>query len=160
MFILPKFNFIFKVIIFIWVRLRKVWKSRKSNCESLHRSIWSYYNGEIPEGYHIHHIDEDKSNNAIENLRLIEGREHLRMHMLTPERQSMSRESIKIASEKAKEWHVAPLVHSPMERKIAPYNWQSHYNKRQACTSAPLPPKTSISFHSLHLLLTNDRCVP
>ena len=29
----------------------------------LHRCVWEYYNGEIPKGYHIHHKDNDKSNN-------------------------------------------------------------------------------------------------
>lgn len=35
----------------------------------LHRLIWIYHNGSIPEGYQIDHKDRDKSNNRIENLR-------------------------------------------------------------------------------------------
>lgn len=35
-----------------------------------HRVIWELFNGEIPEGYQIDHIDQDKTNNRIENLRL------------------------------------------------------------------------------------------
>ena len=35
-----------------------------------HRLIWVYLNGEIPEGLEIDHIDGDKTNNRIDNLRL------------------------------------------------------------------------------------------
>lgn len=35
-----------------------------------HRIIWEYFNGEIPKGMTIDHINHDKSDNRIENLRL------------------------------------------------------------------------------------------
>jgi predicted nucleic acid-binding Zn ribbon protein len=34
----------------------------------LHRDIWKFHNGEIPEGHHIHHEDGDFNNNEISNL--------------------------------------------------------------------------------------------
>jgi len=36
----------------------------------LHRMVWIYHNGDISNGMMIDHIDGDKSNNRIENLRL------------------------------------------------------------------------------------------
>ncbi|MFM5231688.1 HNH endonuclease [Aeromonas media] len=36
----------------------------------VHRIIWEIHNGPIPDGYMIDHIDGDRSNNHIENLRL------------------------------------------------------------------------------------------
>ena len=36
--------------------------------ERMHRYVWRYYYGEIPDGYHIHHIDHNKANNDIHNL--------------------------------------------------------------------------------------------
>lgn len=36
-----------------------------------HKVIWQYYNGDIPEGIQINHIDENKTNNAISNLNLM-----------------------------------------------------------------------------------------
>lgn len=35
-----------------------------------HKIIWEMYNGPIPEGMQVDHIDQDKLNNKLENLRL------------------------------------------------------------------------------------------
>lgn len=46
----------------------------------IHRIIWECTNGEIPDGYDIHHIDGNKLNNSIYNLELIEKSKHIREH--------------------------------------------------------------------------------
>lgn len=46
----------------------------------LHRAVYSYYLGDIPIGYDIHHIDENKSNNDVSNLQLLSKREHVAIH--------------------------------------------------------------------------------
>lgn len=46
----------------------------------LHRAVWIYRNGEIPKGFHVHHKDEDKRNNEIENLELLQGSFHCSHH--------------------------------------------------------------------------------
>lgn len=46
----------------------------------LHRAVWEYSNGKIPEGFDIHHEDGDRSNNQIENLRLLPRSEHHAEH--------------------------------------------------------------------------------
>ena len=46
----------------------------------MHVYVWEYYNGPVQDNYHVHHIDGDKSNNNIENLELLRGREHLSLH--------------------------------------------------------------------------------
>lgn len=49
----------------------------------LHRLIWmKTHHKNIPEECDIHHIDEDKTNNAPENLVLIERSFHRRLHTL------------------------------------------------------------------------------
>lgn len=42
----------------------------KTGPTMLHRLIWETWNGPIPEGYTIKHSDNDKSNNALNNLEL------------------------------------------------------------------------------------------
>lgn len=37
---------------------------------SVHKVLWVLYNGDIPKGYVVDHIDRDRSNNLIDNLRL------------------------------------------------------------------------------------------
>jgi DNA-directed RNA polymerase subunit RPC12/RpoP len=71
----------------------------------LHRAVWEYYHGEIPEGFHIHHKDGDRSNNNISNLVLLEGSDHLSGHMSKEERKAKSRENIEKARVSASEWH-------------------------------------------------------
>lgn len=46
----------------------------------LHRAVWEYYNGKIPQGYDIHHKDGNKTNNKINNLELLRKDEHARLH--------------------------------------------------------------------------------
>jgi len=50
----------------------------KGKRQLIHIEVWEYYNGEIPKGFDIHHIDRDKSNNKLKNLEMIEHAEHSR----------------------------------------------------------------------------------
>ena len=57
------------------------WKyGRRCKGTSLHRAVWEYYNGEIPKGYDIHHIDGNPLNNSIENLSCVSKSEHQKIH--------------------------------------------------------------------------------
>lgn len=71
----------------------------------LHRAVWEYHNGAIPDGYHVHHMDEDRSNNQISNLMLVDATTHHRGHMTKPSRVEKSIVNVKKAVEKAPEWH-------------------------------------------------------
>lgn len=51
-------------------------KDTKRTTFSIHRLVWTAFNGQRPEGMQINHIDEDKSNNAIENLNLMTPKEN------------------------------------------------------------------------------------
>jgi len=46
----------------------------------IHRLVWQYHNGPILDGFDIHHKDENKHNNNIDNLELIEKRKHKSSH--------------------------------------------------------------------------------
>lgn len=43
---------------------------------SLHRLVWETFNGEIPTDMEIDHIDRDKSNNKLSNLRCVSHKEN------------------------------------------------------------------------------------
>lgn len=62
----------------------------------LHRYVWEYYNGTIPQGYDIHHIDLNKDNNDISNLKLISKSEHMKLHgsLLTDEQKGKMRNNL------------------------------------------------------------------
>lgn len=47
-----------------------------------HRYVWEQYNGKMPKGFHIHHINGIKDDNRIENLELICGKEHSKIHAI------------------------------------------------------------------------------
>ncbi len=42
----------------------------------MHRYVWEYYNGPIPEGWDIHHKNGKKGDNRIENLEIFTKSEH------------------------------------------------------------------------------------
>ena len=48
--------------------------------EPLARYIWRQHNGEIPDGYVIHHKDEVKDNDVIQNYQMMTGSNHSSYH--------------------------------------------------------------------------------
>ncbi len=64
-----------------------------------HRVIYERHYGPIPSGWVVHHKDEDKSNNAIENLVAMPKAEHQRLHRAT----QTNTESQKVAAAKVLE---------------------------------------------------------
>ena len=91
----------------------------------LHRYVWEYYNGEIPKGYEIHHIDMDRDNNDISNLQLLSRSEHRKIHadLLTDEQREWRRNNMNIvARPKAREWH----------KSVSGKEWhRQHYEKNK-----------------------------
>ncbi len=89
-------------------------KSGYYRCDSikkrLHRYVWEKYNGDIPEGFHIHHKNHDKANNHIDNLALVSHSSHAEHHMLERETNESyiawrSENFEKNVRPKAAEWH-------------------------------------------------------
>lgn len=83
----------------------------------LHRYIYETYIGTIPKGYEVHHIDHNKDNNEIDNLKLLSSKEHKEIHgrELSDEMREFYKNNLNEKarpkaikwhkSEEAKEWH-------------------------------------------------------
>ena len=56
------------------------WMSTTNPAKQLHVEIWKSAHGEVPAGCHIHHIDLDPTNNALENLQCLTVSEHRSLH--------------------------------------------------------------------------------
>lgn len=75
-----------------------------------HRYVYAKAFGSIPPGYHVHHKDEDKSNNELDNLELLLAGEHIAYHgskrALDPEWLEWSRNNMAAtARPAASKWH-------------------------------------------------------
>lgn len=74
----------------------------------MHRYVWEYYNGEIPDGFQIHHKDKNKANNDISNLELIPFSLHAKLHCkerADERHEEVVENLIENALPKAMEWH-------------------------------------------------------
>lgn len=47
---------------------------------SEHRHVWEKHNGPVPEGSVVHHINQNKRDNRIENLQMMTFQEHMTLH--------------------------------------------------------------------------------
>ena len=82
---------------------------------NLHRAVWEFYNGPIPEGYEIHHKDENGLNNEIDNLE---------KRLLRQRAVGLVKDISLLARSRAAEWHkseVGRKWHSENSKKL----WQS-----------------------------------
>jgi hypothetical protein len=101
-----------------------------------HRFVWIHNYGQIPEGCHIHHKNEDKSDNSIENLELMARSAHLRLHMTEERRKASGVRAGEIrhltkewhASEEGKAWH----KYHALKNKFG--KWEAKKLKCQVCS--------------------------
>ena len=85
----------------------------------LHQVVWYYYNGDIPEGKVIHHIDFNPKNNSIKNLQCLTPKEHITIHAANPTPKQIKHRAN--FSNISKAWHNSPegkLHHTTIQKKI------------------------------------------
>lgn len=60
-----------------WVKVAEpnTWKLRA-------QVVWEFANGPIPAGFGVHHRDENKLNDALDNLELLSKADHLAVHRI------------------------------------------------------------------------------
>lgn len=61
-----------------YLSAKPIYKSKRI---MLHRYVWIKYNGDIPDGMSVHHIDGDKENNSIDNYILMSKSKHTKHHI-------------------------------------------------------------------------------
>ncbi|ATE85769.1 HNH homing endonuclease [Shigella phage Sf12] len=52
----------------------------KGSYHYVHRIVWEMHNGDIPEGMEIDHINGSRSDNRVENLRIVSHSENQKKH--------------------------------------------------------------------------------
>ncbi len=91
----------------------------------LHRAVWVSNRGPIPKGYHVHHKDGDRSNNAFDNLELLAASVHLSGHSKLTGRISSEARSAAASwhrSEEGRAWHsrhYRAVIQPKMAERIA-----------------------------------------
>lgn len=58
-----------------------IYRNGKRVDKTVHRVVWEAFNGPLQEGMSIDHIDEDKTNNSIENLRIMTPSENVKSYL-------------------------------------------------------------------------------
>lgn len=71
----------------------------------LHTYVWEKHYGPVPDGYDVHHIDRDPSNNEISNLIIMPESEHHAMHMADRNEDELCYILENYARPKAVLWH-------------------------------------------------------
>lgn len=98
--------------------------------ERLHRYVWRFYNGEIPDGYEIHHKNGDKGTVDVAQLELKKKGLHQKEHgyRLTQEERRWRRNNMNHnVRPKAIEWH----------KSAEGREWHSENSKRQWKRKSP-----------------------
>ncbi len=55
-------------------------RATEGNRSQLHRDMWEFHVGPIPDGWDVHHKDENKQNNTLENFECLPKADHTRIH--------------------------------------------------------------------------------
>ena len=87
--------------------------------QTLHQAVWVFHNGPIPQGFCIHHKDENKENNDISNLECMSASDHNALHhagVCSPRK----RENLDRIRPLTKAWH----------RSKAGRGWHSQHGKK------------------------------
>lgn len=94
----------------------------------LHRVVWARKHGrKPPKGFHVHHHDENTSNNQPGNLILKPGKRHVSMHVRSQKRKMPVK-----TLEAARVWHSSKAgraKHAEVQRA----NWKKRKAKRYIC---------------------------
>ena len=133
-------------------------KYYQHNGKRLHRAGWEDVNGEIPDGYHIHHIDGNSHNNDISNLAIMSKSEHLSHHAQEESRRENGRKAIKLAIMVAPEWHHSDIG-KEWHSKQAKETWRKRKPVKYVCDMCGVEYESrQIRYSGNHFCSNNCKC--
>lgn len=92
----------------------------------LHRFVWEKHYGKIPKGYEVHHKDENKHNYSIDNLILIESKEHHRYHAL--------KHNLGVGNKNKPKMHISGFCGTPVQVIAAKGDKIFNFNSISECS--------------------------
>ena len=113
----------------------------------LHRVVWEFHNGKIPDGVHVHHVNENRDDNTIENLVLKPVSKHLSDHAKSRVRYNLM--NIERIRPLTKAWHSSEegfAWHSERGKE----NWKLREDITYECTQC------GKTFKTKHMYGEND----
>lgn len=82
------------------------WISTTSPRIRAHVWVWKNSHNEIPKGWHVHHRDENKSNNCISNLTIMSLSAHVKHHLQNDQKRKIkAKEHLNNIRDLTKPWH-------------------------------------------------------
>lgn len=103
----------------------------------LHRRIYVDHFGSIPDGYEIHHKDNNWANNAICNLEMVSRADHRKKHMLeqfkNDEYRQKNKEHLLQIGNLAKKWHSSDSG-KEWHKEHAKKSWENREPKKLICS--------------------------
>lgn len=95
----------------------------------LHRIVYAYHHGKIPKGKCVHHKDHDRSNNKIDNLDIMGGREHTSYHSKLQDHTAWQEAMHKGANK----WHGSPAGLAWHKKHYEECKGVLHQNIKRIC---------------------------
>jgi rubrerythrin len=103
----------------------------------LHEEIWKAEHGPIPDGWHIHHKDEDPLNNELANLEALPAGEHHRHHHARPATPA-KKAHLDNVRHLAAEWH-SSAAGTEWHAELARKQWTSRESRQWTCEHCGKP---------------------
>lgn len=114
------------------LHLRAYFQSSNPRRGFLHRHKWEDAHGPIPDGYEIHHRDENTLNNEIDNLELVQTTWHRSYHLSKRSKTEEHKAHLESIRDLATEWHKSDEGrewHSGMAKRA----WQKREPVQKTC---------------------------